>query len=64
VAARFLLDTNICIDIWRRRLPAVLERFSPADAGGGRTFGHTYANSSTARSKANSGNKPSGNWPN
>jgi tRNA(fMet)-specific endonuclease VapC len=27
VAARFLLDTNICIYIRRRRPPALLERF-------------------------------------
>jgi tRNA(fMet)-specific endonuclease VapC len=33
VAARFLLDTNICIYIRRRRPPAVLERFRQLTPG-------------------------------
>jgi tRNA(fMet)-specific endonuclease VapC len=33
VAARFLLDTNICIYIRRRRPPAVLERFRQLKPG-------------------------------
>lgn len=33
MAARFLLDTNICIYIRRRRPPAVLERFRQLRAG-------------------------------
>jgi tRNA(fMet)-specific endonuclease VapC len=33
MAARFLLDTNICIYIRRRRPPAVLERFRQLKPG-------------------------------
>jgi tRNA(fMet)-specific endonuclease VapC len=33
MAARFLLDTNICIDIRRRRPPAVLARFRQLHPG-------------------------------
>jgi tRNA(fMet)-specific endonuclease VapC len=33
MAARFLLDTNICIYIRRRRPPAVLERFRQLEPG-------------------------------
>ena len=33
MAARFLLDTNICIYIRRRRPPAVLERFRQLESG-------------------------------
>jgi tRNA(fMet)-specific endonuclease VapC len=33
MSARFLLDTNICIDIRRRRPPEVLERFGKLKLG-------------------------------
>ena len=50
--ARFLLDTNICIDIRRKKPDALLNRFATLRHGEAALSVITFVNWSTARRKA------------
>jgi tRNA(fMet)-specific endonuclease VapC len=63
MAARFLLDTNICIYIRRRRPPPVLERFRQLEPGEAVLSVIAYGELAYGAEKSQFRvNKPAGNW--